>query len=350
MACLYLPFLALVPLIPGWFLKKCFCISMTITIHHSLFVTAGICCVCTNVAGRQCSVHDICKRRCPNVVYRGHNGLPTVTESDEERTLEGNQPIMRQINKKRAERGANTRWIYSCYQRLLTDEISPLICSLVKTQKLTLSRLKTWIAMQPNLRSLCQEQDVEVVLKSFYPPWYNTIWLSKLIERLEQHLGVNLAIKQSLYEFNSSIDRYFSKRAFVKGIGANGESIAMISVDLEWQNYPAHDLYLIYDRAVRALERVSNRNFAILFCTVLKEYVIEHKINSAIIMFKEAVTEDIKRNHTTSVLVIGMEFKIVIPDLKEGCSCSQLEACVKSEPATLAGCYKPFNSYYGQSL
>ena len=302
------------------------------------------------MAGRQCSIHDVCRRRCPNVVYRGYNGLPTVTESDEEQTLDNNQPIMRWINKKRAERGADTRWIYSCYQHLLTGEISPLIYSLINTQKLSLSRLKTWIAMRPNFRSLYQEEDVEVVLKSFYPPWYDTIWLSKLIERLEQHLGIDLAVKQSLHKFNLSIDHYFSKRAFIKGIGANGESIAMISVDLEWQNYPAHDLHLIYDRAVRALERVSNRNFVILFCTVLKEYVIEHKINSAIIMFKEAVAEDIKCDHATSGLVIGMEFKIAISDLKEGCCCSQLEACVKSEPATLAGCYKPFNSCYGQSL
>ena len=276
---------------------------------------------------------------------------------------------MRRINKKRAERRDDTRRIYLCYQRLLAKELSPFVYNLIEMQKLRLDRLKGWIiTMRPNLRSLHQEQDVDIVLKSFYPPWYDTHWLMKLIERLERHLDIDLEIKQSLHKFNLSVDHYFSNRAFVKGDGIDGKPVAMISIDLEWQRYRAHDLYLIYNRAVRALEQVSDRTFTILFCTVLKEYVIEHKINSAIIRFQEAVIKDIKHNDRfessaesgfmscleeacfnsmAAMLVIGEEFGIATPDLKEGCGCGLFDAYAKPEPAALAECLKPFNGCCG---
>jgi hypothetical protein len=217
--------------------------------------------------------------------------------------------------------------------------------------------------MRPSLRLLQQEHDVDVVLRSFYPPWYDTLWLPKLIERLEEHLNTDLEIKQSLLNFNSGVDHYFSKRAFRKGGDSMGEPVAMVSIDYEWKHYPAHDFHLIYDRAVKALERVSDCSFGILFCTVLKEYIIEHKINSAIKKFEEAVIDDIKHddrsksseftslkeatsNKGASMLVVG-KVEIPIPDLKEGCSCAQFEVRLKSEPVTLPECYKPFNGYYG---
>ena len=309
-------------------------------------------------------MYKVCKGRCPNAVYQESNGLPVVLESDEEETLKDNQPIMEGINRKRSERGDDTRRIYSWYQRLLMEEFGPLIHGLVRAQKLSLSRLKRWIiTMRPNLRSLNQEQDVEVILRSFYPAWYDTIWLSKLIERLEQHLKMDLEIKKFLLSFNSGVDHYFSKRAFLKG---GSELVAVISIDLEWKNYPAHDFHLIYDRAVRALEQVSNRTFTVLFCTVLKEYVIQHKINSAIIHIKEAVVEDIRHDYrfksyaetdftsskeacstnVASMLVVAKELGIPIP-VKEGCGCALFEVHSESEPATLAPCYKPFNGCYG---
>ena len=314
-------------------------------------------------------MYNACKRRCPSVVFQESNGLPIIIESNEEQALEDNQLIVKWINKKRREREDDTRRIYSLYQRLLTEEFSPLVHGFLETQKLSLNRLKRWIiTMRPNLRSLYQEEDVEVVLKLFYPPWYDTIWLSNIIERLERHLGIDLEIKQSLLKFNLSVDQYFSKRAFVKGVGTKSEPIAIISVDFEWQHYPAHDLHLIYSRAVRALEQVSDRTFTVFFCTVLKEYVIEHKINGTIIRLKEAVTKDIKYddrfkssaesgftscleetcfNSVAAMLVIGKQFRIATPDLKEGCGCSLFEACAKSEPAAPVGYLKPFNGCCG---
>ena len=313
-------------------------------------------------------MYKICKHRCPSAVNQENNGLPIIMESTEEQALEDNQPIVKWINKKRAKRADDTRQVYSRYQRLLTEEFGPLIHGLLKAQRLSLSRLKRWIiTMRPHLRSLYQEQDVDVILRSFYPPWYDTIWLSKLIERLEQYLRIDLEIKQSLLKFNTGVDHYFSRRAFVKGGGAIGEPIAVIPIDVEWQYYVAHDFHLIYGRAVRALEQVNDRNFTILFCSVLKEYVIEGKINSTIVKFKEIVIEDISHddrfkspteiesmnlreacsNGMASMLVVGEEFGVAIPDLKEGCGCALLEACLKSEPVTLGGCYKPFNGFYG---
>lgn len=305
-------------------------------------------------------MYKVCKGRCPNVVSQENNGLPIIPESAEEQSLGDNWPI---INEKRAKRAGDTRKIYLWYQRLLTEEFSPLIQGFLKAQKLSLGCLKRWIiTMRPNLRSLHQEQDVDVILRLFYPPWYDTIWLSKLIERLEQHLNTDLEIKQSLLTFNSDVDQYFSKRAFVKGGDSLGKPVAMVSIDHEWQNYPAHDFHIIYGRAVKALEQVSGCSFGIFFCTILKEYVIEHKINSAIIKFKEAVIDDIKHddrfkssieteitsfsNKGASVLVVG-KVEMAIPDLKEGCSCAQLEVYLKSEPVTLPECYKSFNGYYG---
>ena len=306
-------------------------------------------------------MYKVCKGRCPNVVSRENNGLPIIPESTEEQSLEDSRSIIEWINKKRAERADDTRKMYLWYQHLLSEKFSPLIHGILKAHKLSLNRLKRWIiTMRPNLRSLHQEQDVDVVLGSFYPPWYDTIWLSKLIERLEQHLNTDLEIKQSLLKFNSGVDHYFSKRAFVKGSDSLGEPVAMVSIDHEWQ-YPAHDFHLIYGRVVKALEQVSSCSFGILFCTVLKEYVVEHKINSAIIKFKEAITDDIKYDNRfkspevtsfsnkgpeASMLVVG-KVEIAVPDLKEGCSCAQLEVYLKSEPVTLPECYKSFNGCYG---
>ena len=306
-------------------------------------------------------MYKVCKGRCPSAVSQENSGLPIIPESAEEQSLQDNRSI---INEKRAKRVGDTRKIYTWYQRLLTEEFSPLIHGFLKAQKLSLGCLKRWIiTMRPNLRLLHQEQEVDVILGSFYPPWYDTIWLSKLIERLEQHLSTDLEIKQSLFKFNSGVDHYLSKRAFVKGGDSFGEPVAIVSVDHEWKNYPAHDFHLIYRRAVKALEQVSGCSFGILFCTVLKEYVIEHKINSAILKFKEAIIDDIKHDNrfksmeteVTSLsnkgpgacmLVVG-KVEIAVPDLKEGCSCAQLEVYLKSEPVTLPECCKSFNGCYG---
>ena len=322
--------------------------------------------MCTNNTSCPCSVYKACKRRCPNAIHRGHNGLPIIMESDEEQDLENNELALTWINKRRAERSNNTRRIYSRYERMLTKEFIPQICSLIEMERITVSRLKTWIiSMCSSLRSIYEKQDVELVLKSFFPPWYDTTRLSKLIERLERHIGIELKVKQSLQEFNSSVDQFFANRVFLEGNGSDGQPVVVMPIDPEWNRYPAHDFYLIYNRVVESLRQVKGRNFTVLFCTILKERVIENKIKDAISGLKDTVAEDIKcdgdksvvdskflvsleetYSDDTSMLVTGKELGILIEEVN-GCSVHIYEA-FRAEQTKLADWLKPFINCYGK--
>ena len=326
----------------------------------------GVVCACPNGPGRQCTVYGACQQRCPNAVHRSHDGVPIIYESGDERELVAgdNKQVMKCINKRRVETCSVTLDLELKYMHLLNKVFSPLVCRLIKKNQLSLCRLKIWVcSLRRNLQpQMYNEQQVEKILNLFFPQWYDTIWLRMLIDKIEQHLGRELDVKKSLWEFDSSVDQFLSARVFLQGVDTKGQPHALLCIDPEWNRYPAYEFHLIYKRAVAALKQVRGCNYTVLFCTVLKACVIQKQVDGVIRKFKQAIVKETACDvdhysidngfpdgleevgpSIPRMIVTGMDLTIPVLMQSDDYGYSQLELYDKNaERYVLMECLKPF--------
>lgn len=298
-------------------------------------------------------MYDICQRRCSHTRDHSGAGLPILQELDHERLVENTNAIVkRNIDATRAMKSEETQNMDIMYRRLLR-RITFIVLQLTSSQRLSMNRLKLWLyALQPKLHTRITETNpgVEKILNEFYPLWWDTGRLHKLIQKIE-HYTEPLSVADDLNRFKCEVDRYFNGRIVLDGVRENGELIALLSLDPEWHNYPARDLHQLYTRACEALMRGQGERFDVYFCTVLKEYMILKYVESFIHEIEHRVKEsyacsscdryDIPFPVGTQEVgcidpckfVSGIDLpKFTAPEIKSyGCGCSLLNLAVAHE-------------------